>query len=171
MIKLLLAAGVLLVFLMTACAEGESPEEQLQRHYEEVIVPETEVGLIPIAQSCDIDGGPDPGACQMFGMMMGELSTVRLARYWEAMQWLGVEEPGPEILPEVVSPNDDCEYLAITVWGEYPPEGVRGMCSFFRSEQFPPCSSGGTGDPGDSIAGFERCLEELGDQFLEYSNE
>lgn len=150
------ACALVTVFL-AACAQGQSPEERLREHYEEVILPETEAALAPIAESCDRG---EPGACQMFGLMFGELSSIRMARYWEAMQWLGVREPGAEVLPDVVAPQDDCEFLAAQVWGESPPSGVEGMCSFFRAEQLPPCASGGTGRLENSLAGYERCLEK-----------
>ena len=153
------ACALVAVFL-AACAQGQSPEERLREHYDEVILPETEAALVPIAESCDRGA---PGACQLFGLMVGEVATIRMARYWEAMHWLGVTEAGAEILPAVVAPLDDCDYLTVTVWGEYPPEDVGGLCSFFRSEQLPACSSGGSGSIEDSLAGFERCLEKAGE--------
>lgn len=151
---------LLAVVAVSACSQGESesPESQLRNHFENVIVPETEAALVPLAESCDIDGETDPTACQMFAVHIGELATIRMARYWEAMHWLGVTEPGDEIIPEVYSVQDDCEDLAFRIVGDLDADYAAGMCSFFRSEQLPPCGSSGTGDLNENLAGFEYCL-------------
>ncbi|MEX0682720.1 MAG: hypothetical protein WD904_10825 [Dehalococcoidia bacterium] len=155
------------VAISVSCSSGnedeESPAVRLREHYENVIVPETELPLSVIAESCDIDGDPDPVACQMFTVLIGDVATARVARYWEAMQWLKVEEPGEEILPAFFSLEDDCETLVIQMFHEDTPEDATGMCGYSRSEQFPPCASGGSGTLEDNVAGFSRCLRLLGE--------
>jgi len=163
MIVRLLLLGASLGLLVTGCARSESPERQLQRHYEEVIVPETTLPLELLAKDCENGGDSDPTPCQMFGIMYDELYVIRLARYWEAMHWLGVEEPGAEILADLLGAQDSCETLLQRIW-EYPTGAAIGMCIYSRSEQFPPCASGGTGDLQDNIEGLERCLERLAEE-------
>ena len=154
--------GCIVAVLVAGCTQSESanesPEAQLRQHYENVIAPETEAALVPIAEACDINGDPNPDACQMFAVLVGEVASIRMARYWEAMFWLGVTEPGEEIIPAVFRVQDDCDDLAFRIVGEFDSKFSAGLCSFFRSEQLPPCASSGTGRLEENIAGFEYCL-------------
>lgn len=119
-------------------AGGPDAEERLAAHLEEVIIPETQETLQLLAEECDRNN--DPADCVPFGLFVGELSGIRIARYYEAMYWLGVDRPGDEMLGLLIDTHDECKY-----WGQVlsqltfldSEDALAGRCDYFRTIQLP----------------------------------